>query len=76
MSHMADNLGFDRNVFVNCPFDAEYTPILEAMLFCLIRLGLNPRIATERGDSGETRIDKILELVQSSRYSIHDLSRC
>jgi len=76
MSHMADSLGFDRNVFVNCPFDAEYTPILEAMLFCLIRLGLNPRIATERSDSGETRIDKILELVQSSRYSIHDLSRC
>ncbi|MCY4345696.1 MAG: hypothetical protein OXC17_02740 [Aestuariivita sp.] len=73
---MAESSGFDRNVFVNCPFDAEYAPVLEAMLFCLIRLGLNPRIATERSDSGETRIDKILELVQSSRYSIHDLSRC
>jgi len=45
------------------------------LLFCLLRLGLNPRIATERSDSGASRIDKILELVRSSRYSIHDLSR-
>jgi len=73
---VADGFSFDRNVFVNCPFDTEYSPILDAMLFCLIRFGLNPRIATERGDSGEARIDKILDLVQSSRYSIHDLSRC
>ena len=73
---VAASQDFGSNVFVNCPFDAEYAPILEAMLFCLIRFGLNPRIATERGDSGETRIDKILDLVQSSRFSIHDLSRC
>ncbi len=73
---MAPGQSFDRNVFVNCPFDADYAPILQALLFCLLRLGLNPRIATERSDSGETRIDKILELVRSSRYSIHDLSRC
>lgn len=67
---------FGSNVFVNCPFDDEYAPILQAILFCLIRFGLNPRIATERSDSGETRIDKILELVESSQFSIHDLSRC
>ena len=67
---------FDRNVFVNCPFDREYEPILQAILFCLMRLGLNPRIATERSDAGEPRIEKILELIQSSRFSIHDLSRC
>ena len=67
---------FDRNVFVNCPFDKEYDPILQAVLFCLVRFGLNPRIATERSDSGESRIDKIYELISSSRFSIHDLSRC
>lgn len=72
---MADS-GFDRNVFVNCPFDGDYEPILQAVLFCLVRFGLTPRIATERNDAGETRIDKILELISASRYSIHDLSRC
>ncbi len=37
---------------------------------------MRPRIATERSDSGEGRLEKILELVASSKYSIHDLSRC
>ncbi len=46
------------------------------MLFCLVRLGLKPRIATERSNAAETRISKIFNLIQSSRYSIHDLSRC
>lgn len=67
--------GFDQNVFVNCPFDDDYLPILQAILFCLIDCNLVPRIATERIDSGEQRLEKIVELVQSSRYSIHDLSR-
>ena len=73
---MSNDHEFDSNVFVNCPFDNKYEPVLQAILFCLIRLGLTPRIAKERIDSGESRISKILELIQSSRYSIHDLCRC
>lgn len=72
---MADS-PFDRNVFLNCPLDREYEPILQAILFCLVRFGLTPRIATERNDAGEARIDKLLDLIGSSRYSIHDISRC
>ena len=72
---MADP-NFDRNIFVNCPFDREYKHILQSILFCLVRCGLRPRIASERSDAGESRIEKILELIESSRYSIHDLSRC
>lgn len=67
---------FEKNVFVNCPFDAEYEPILQAILFCLVRFGLSPRIATERSDAGETRLAKIKELIEASKFSIHDLSRC
>jgi len=67
---------FHKNVFINCPFDIEYKLILEAILFCLIRLGFKPRIATQRSDSGESRLDKIQELIRCSKYSIHDLSRC
>ena len=66
---------FERSVFVNCPFDQKYEHILQAILFCLIRFGLTPRLAKERSDAGEARIQKILELVRSSKYSIHDLSR-
>ena len=62
--------------FRNCPFDEDYDHILQAVLFCLVRFGLKPRIAMERSDAGESRINKILGLIQSSRYSIHDLCRC
>ena len=68
--------GFDRNVFVNCPFDTDYQPIMQAVLFCLVRLGFNPRFATERSNAAELRIEKIYELIKDSKYSIHDLSRC
>ncbi len=27
---------FDRNVLINCPFDSNYEPILQAILFCLV----------------------------------------
>lgn len=37
---------------------------------------MHPRISRERVDSGENRLRKIEELIESSRYSIHDLSRC
>lgn len=66
---------FESNVFVNCPFDEEYYHLLRPMLFALVYLGFNPRIASERSDSGESRIDKICDLIRESKYSIHDLSR-
>ena len=37
---------------------------------------MRPRIAKERSNAGEPRVEKILELVASSKYSVHDLSRC
>jgi hypothetical protein len=67
---------FEQCVFINCPFDEDYEPILQAILFCVIYLGFTPRIATERTDSAESRLDKIRGLIESSKYSIHDLSRC
>lgn len=68
-------MAFDDNVFINCPFDREYYGLLRPILFTVIYPGLQPRIALERSDSGEARIEKILELIQESRYAIHDLSR-
>jgi hypothetical protein len=67
--------GFGKCVFINCPLDKEYEPILQAILFCVVYLGFAPRLSTERTDSAENRLAKILELIEGSKYSIHDLSR-
>lgn len=67
---------FDRSVFVNCPFDDEFAPILQAIAFCIAELGFFPRIAPENSDNAANRLDRIAELVRGSKYSIHDLSRC
>ncbi len=66
---------FAKNVFINCPFDEEYRPLLEPLIFTIVSCGYFPRIAVERSDSGESRLSKIAELVKESKYSIHDLSR-
>jgi len=66
---------FDRNVFINCPFDHEYRLLLIPILFTLRYCKLVPRIASERLDSSEIRLDKIIEIILESKYSIHDLSR-
>lgn len=50
---------FERSVFINCPFDEDYDPILRAIFFCVVYLGFYPRLATERRDSLENRVDKI-----------------
>jgi hypothetical protein len=66
---------FEHNVFINCPFDEKYVSLLRPLIFTILYLGLNPRIALERKDSSETRISKIISLIKESKYSIHDLSR-
>lgn len=67
---------FDRSVFINCPFDSEFAPILQAIAFCVVYLGFYPRLAPENADNAAGRLDRIVELVHDSKYAIHDLSRC
>lgn len=69
-------MAFETNVFINCPFDKRFRPLLNAILFCVIRAGLEPRLALERADGGENRLEKIIGIMRESKYSIHDLSRC
>jgi hypothetical protein len=65
----------EKNIFINCPFDNEYSSLLKTLIFTLKKTGFNPRLALERYDSGEVRLYKIKELIEASKYSIHDLSR-
>lgn len=68
-------VGFEKNVFINCPFDDKYLSILRPVLFAVIYLGFTPRIASESLDSGQPRFQKIVTLIEESKYAIHDLSR-
>lgn len=66
---------FHVSVFINCPFDAAYAPIFEALVFAVQHAGFRPACARQRLDSSEIRLQKIIELIRQSKYSIHDLSR-
>lgn len=67
---------FERSVFVNCPFDDAYAPLLQAIAFCITDLGFYPRLAPENADNAANRLDRIVELIRGSKFGIHDLSRC
>jgi hypothetical protein len=61
-------------VFLNIPYDDRFRRSYLAYIVGLAQLGLEPR-ATLGIPGGERRLDRILALIQSCRYSIHDLSR-
>lgn len=63
------------DVFVNCPFDAEYEPMFRAIIFTVYACGFRVRTTKEVDDNSQTRIDKLYTLIGQSRYGIHDISR-
>ncbi|USX26090.1 hypothetical protein NHH73_26595 [Oxalobacteraceae bacterium OTU3CINTB1] len=66
---------FEKSVFINCPFDDGYQPLLRAIVFSVLSCGFSARSAIEENDSGEVRLDKIKRLIKESRLGIHDISR-
>lgn len=66
---------YAKGVFINCPFDKDYEPLLRAMVFAIRDLNLKPGSAMHLSDGGQPRINKILELIENCRFSIHDISR-
>ncbi len=64
-----------RNVFVNVPFDDEYAPLFDALVFAITACGYRVRCALEEDDSGDIRLDKLVRLIRECPRSIHDLSR-
>lgn len=68
--------GYNDNIFINCPYDKDkYTPILQAVIFCLFRCGITPRMPLEEDNALENRLGKIEKCIEECRYGIHDLSR-
>ncbi len=65
---------FDNSIFLNVPFDIEYRKLLRPMLFTCIYCGLEPHLS-DLTDSGQIRVQGIIDLLKGCKYSIHDLSR-
>ena len=66
---------YNDNVFINCPFDLAYKPLLDAIVFAVHDCGFVARCALEEGDASQVRIDKIYSIIEDCRYGIHDISR-
>jgi hypothetical protein len=67
-------LDYDRNVFINCPFDPAYQPLFAAIIFTIQYSGFFTRSALEVSDGTRTRLVTLCELIAGCRYGIHDLS--
>lgn len=67
--------GYNDNVFVNCPFDAEYTQLLQVIIYTVYHCGFVPQSALGEDDATDNRLDKIIRIIENCRYGIHDISR-
>lgn len=64
-----------RDVFVNCPFDASYKPIFNAIVFTVTRSGFRARCALETDNAADNRLAKICDIIAECQFGIHDISR-
>lgn len=64
-----------RSVFINCPYDTDYLPLLQAMVFTVHACGFVAKLAMLESGSERVRLDRLVELVRGCRFGIHDLSR-
>jgi hypothetical protein len=60
--------------FLNVPYDRRYERLYLAFIAGLSAFGLAPRATIELAGS-QRRLDRIVRLLRSCRYSFHDLSR-
>jgi len=67
-------MGFENNVFINCPFDEEYVPLLRALVFTTIYLNLEPHFS-QTISSSNIRINQIKQYIRNCKFGIHDLCR-
>ena len=66
---------YERNVFINCPFDDEYQPLFYAIVFAVNDLRFRAKCAKDESNAGKSRIETIQGLIAECKFSIHDISR-
>ena len=66
---------YNDSVFINCPFDDDYRPILRAIVYAIYRCGFSPQTALDEDDGTDIRLLKIIRKMKGCKYGVHDLSR-
>ena len=67
-------LRYQDLVFINCPFDPGYLPILRAIIFTIYRCGFSPISALSYDNGTQNRLEKINQCIASAQFGIHDIS--
>jgi len=63
------------SVFINCPFDTKYQTLFHAIVFAVFDCGYVARCSTEIDDASQVRVEKISQIIDESKFGIHDISR-
>jgi hypothetical protein len=64
-----------QHVFLNVPFDRGYERLFIALIAAIVGLGRTPRCVLEIAETGQGRLQRLLEIVRACGVSVHDLSR-
>ena len=67
-------MGYNKNVFINCPFDKNYRGLIEKLIFILQFYGFNILMSVNKSSSND-RLSEIIKMINDSKYTFHDLSR-
>jgi len=62
-------------VFINVPFDRNYSKLFRALVFAVHDCGFIARCALEGEDGSQTRIARLFRIIRECPLGIHDLSR-
>ena len=66
---------YEDSVFLNVPFDSRYACLFNALVFAIHDCGFVARSALEVEDSGQARVEKILNIIGECKFGVHDISR-
>ena len=62
-------------VFLNYPFDEEFETLAYAMHFAVTAAGLIPICAKDESAPDQLRLEMLVSMISTCRFSIHDFSR-
>jgi hypothetical protein len=75
LPHAKGSRRLPEKCIINCPFDAPYLSLFNAIVFAVHDSGFRPRCALEANNAGQFRLEKIMKIISECKYSIHDISR-
>ena len=61
---------YEGSVFLNVPFDKKYSRLSDALIFAVYDCGFVARSALEVEDCGKVRVEKILDIIEQSKFGI------